>query len=98
MANRMTRMANRFDRLEIISRDDANSAASPEDKLIPQGQRRTIMQLNEHTCRWPVGDTANPDFFFCGGDTEHGWVYCSTHRARASCPVRVASINQPRAA
>src|SRR6185437_12661155 len=45
--------------------------AEPEliDNIIPIGQRRTIMELTESTCRWPVGDPGGGDFFFCGGNT-----------------------------
>ena len=34
--------------------------AEPEliDNIIPIGQRRTLLELNEQTCRWPVGDPA----------------------------------------
>jgi GcrA cell cycle regulator len=73
-------MLNRF---ETTVRNDADWSALSEDVLIPQGQRRTIMQLNDHTCRWPVGDPADPNFFFCGATTENGLVYCPIHRARA---------------
>ena len=40
--------------------------AEPEliDNVIPIGQRRTILELNEQTCRWPVGDPGSTDFFF----------------------------------
>ena len=39
--------------------------AEPEliDNIIPIGQRRTILELNEQTCRWPVGDPGSSDFF-----------------------------------
>src|SRR5438552_13569121 len=33
------------------------------DNVIPIGQRRTLLELNENTCRWPVGDPGSPDFF-----------------------------------
>src|SRR5579883_491142 len=36
------------------------------ENIIPIGQRRTILELNEQTCRWPVGDPGSGDFFFCG--------------------------------
>ena len=73
-------MLNRF---EMTIRNDADWSALSEDVRIPQGQRRTIMQLNDHTCRWPVGDPTDPNFFFCGASTVLGWVYCPIHRARA---------------
>ena len=37
------------------------------ENIIPIGQRRTLLELNEDTCRWPIGDPASSEFFFCGG-------------------------------
>lgn len=51
------------------------------DNAIPQEQRKTLLQLNGHTCHWPVGDVGEPGFFFCGGWTES--TYCDHHTMRA---------------
>src|SRR6201985_3247409 len=50
---------------------EIEAEAEPEliDNIIPIGQRRTLLELNEHPCRWPVGDPGGGDFFFCGGNT-----------------------------
>jgi GcrA cell cycle regulator len=48
------------------------------DQLIPAEQRKTLFQLNEQTCRWPVGDPSHADFFFCGAPPDDG-PYCSGH-------------------
>ncbi|HEY1803565.1 MAG TPA: GcrA family cell cycle regulator [Terracidiphilus sp.] len=99
MPDRMRLMANRLQRLEVAVSENNNWTPSSEDLLIPRGQRRTIMQLNEHTCRWPVGNPTEPSFFFCGGDTEQGWAYCPMHRARASFAASLAPTGrQQRAA
>ena len=62
--------------------------AEPEllDNIIPIGQRRTILELNEQTCRWPVGDPSSGDFFFCGGNTIGGLPYCAYHSRVAYQP------------
>jgi GcrA cell cycle regulator len=62
--------------------------AEPEliDNIIPIGQRRTILELNEQTCRWPVGDPGSTDFFFCGGNTLTGLPYCAYHSRVAYQP------------
>ena len=57
------------------------------DNVIPLGQRRTILELNENTCRWPIGDPGSPDFFFCGGNTVNSLPYCSHHSRVAYQPV-----------
>jgi GcrA cell cycle regulator len=67
---------------------DYELEAEPEliDNIIPIGQRRTILELNEQTCRWPVGDPGSSDFFFCGGNTVAGLPYCAYHSRVAYQP------------
>ena len=50
---------------------DYEVEAEPElvEAVIPLEQRRTLVQLTEATCRWPVGDPGSAAFFFCGGPT-----------------------------
>jgi GcrA cell cycle regulator len=57
------------------------------DNIIPMGQRRTILELTEDTCRWPIGDPGSADFFFCGGHTVNSLPYCSHHSRVAYQPV-----------
>jgi GcrA cell cycle regulator len=56
------------------------------DADIPLPQRRSFLELDSCTCRWPVGDPALPDFFFCGGELLRGKSYCAAHYARAYRP------------
>ena len=64
--------------------------AEPEpellDNIIPIGQRRTLLELTEDTCRWPIGDPATPEFFFCGGTPVTGLPYCHYHSRVAYQP------------
>jgi GcrA cell cycle regulator len=55
---------------------------SVADQSIPQEQRKTFMELTGDTCHWPVGDPQEPDFFFCGAETE-GRTYCPAHHRRS---------------
>jgi GcrA cell cycle regulator len=57
------------------------------ENVIPIGQRRTILELTEQTCRWPIGDPGSPDFFFCGGNPVGGLPYCAFHSRMAYQPV-----------
>src|SRR5262249_148144 len=61
----------------------------PEPELleIPAEQRKTLLQLTEKTCRWPVGDPGSTDFFFCGGDTANDLPYFSYHSRGAYQPL-----------
>jgi len=62
--------------------------AEPEliENVIPLGQRRTLLELTEDTCRWPIGDPGSADFFFCGGQTLPALPYCSYHSRVAYQP------------
>jgi GcrA cell cycle regulator len=56
------------------------------DNVIPLGQRRTLLELTDKTCRWPIGDPATPEFFFCGGNPLIGLPYCHYHARIAYQP------------
>jgi GcrA cell cycle regulator len=58
---------------------DYEAEAEPEMLEIPAEQRKTLLQLTEKTCHWPVGDPGSVDFFFCGGDTAEDQPYCTFH-------------------
>ena len=65
------------------------------ENIIPIGQRRTLLELNEDTCRWPIGDPATPEFFFCGGKPLDGLPYCSYHSRVAYQPANDAPRPRP---
>lgn len=54
-----------------------------DDMMIPAEQRRTLLDLTARTCKWPVGDPGDPDFFFCGGEAVEGRPYCVGHLHRS---------------
>ena len=54
-----------------------------QELFIPVEQRLTLLQLNEHTCKWPIGDPLNADFYFCGQHSNEGHPYCEFHSRRA---------------
>jgi GcrA cell cycle regulator len=54
-----------------------------QELFIPVEQRISLLQLNEHTCKWPIGDPLTPDFYFCGRESEEGHPYCEFHSRRA---------------
>lgn len=49
------------------------------DHFVPPEQRVSMMELNDATCRWPVGDPQAEDFYFCGGQPRAGAPYCAHH-------------------
>lgn len=65
---------------------EAEDEPAVVDNVIPMPQRRTILELTESTCRWPVGDPGSGDFFFCGGNTVGNLPYCAHHARLAYQP------------
>ena len=65
------------------------------DNIIPIGQRRTLLELNEMTCRWPIGDPGSADFFFCGGQTVTNLPYCAYHSRVAYQPSNLRRDRRP---
>lgn len=65
---------------------DYEPEPEPEMLEIPVEQRKTLLQLNENTCRWPIGDPSSTEFFFCGGDSVNEQPYCSFHSRVAYQP------------
>jgi GcrA cell cycle regulator len=61
-----------------------NPPPTIDDLMIPAEQRRTLMQLTLQTCKWPVGEPGQPDFFFCGAESTRGSSYCAGHHFRST--------------
>ncbi len=47
----------------------------------------TLMELTERTCKWPIGDPATDDFWFCGLGVQQGKPYCEAHVSVAFQPM-----------
>lgn len=43
----------------------------------------SLLDLNEHTCKWPIGDPLKPGFGFCGRHSIEGSPYCAGHHDKA---------------
>ncbi len=56
-------------------------------EVAKKARRLNLMQLTERTCKWPVGDPATDDFWFCGLPAVPGKPYCETHVAVAFQPM-----------
>ncbi|MEO1200413.1 MAG: GcrA family cell cycle regulator [Pseudomonadota bacterium] len=54
--------------------------------VVPMSRRASIMELNERTCRWPIGDPGTEDFHYCGCPSEPGSPYCDYHAQIAYQP------------
>jgi GcrA cell cycle regulator len=52
-----------------------------------KSKKISLMELTERTCKWPVGDPATEDFWFCGLPTQTGKPYCEAHVGVAFQPM-----------
>ena len=52
-----------------------------------KAKRLSLMELTERTCKWPVGDPATEDFWFCGLPAQGGKPYCEAHVGVAFQPM-----------
>jgi GcrA cell cycle regulator len=70
--------------LAVAPEMEAELYVAPAAELfIPEEKRLSLLQLNEHTCKWPIGDPLTPDFYFCGQHSLETGPYCDFHSRRA---------------
>ena len=91
-ARRRSRRCGRSPPGQLIPPQPAPSEISAEAlanlaEVAKKARRLSLMQLTERTCKWPVGDPATDDFWFCGLPTVPGKPYCETHVAVAFQPM-----------
>ena len=55
-------------------------AFQPENEvIIPISRKLKLLELTEQTCKWPNGDPATDDFYFCGEKPCGNGPYCEYH-------------------
>lgn len=52
-----------------------------------KAKKLNLIELTERTCKWPIGDPATSEFWFCGHPSEQGKPYCKTHVSIAFQPI-----------
>ena len=52
-----------------------------------RSRKLNLMELTERTCKWPIGDPATDDFWFCGLPSQPGKPYCDAHVGVAFQPM-----------
>ncbi|MGR3363430.1 MAG: GcrA family cell cycle regulator [Maritimibacter harenae] len=50
-------------------------------------KKLSLLELTERTCKWPIGDPATEDFWFCGLPVQAGKPYCEAHVGVAFQPM-----------
>lgn len=73
------KLSNSANEPAILKETLSNSSYSlpTEETNIP------LVKLDNHTCRWPLGDPRDDDFCFCGKRVKTGQTYCEEHAAIA---------------
>ena len=70
------------------STDEISAEALATVREVEKRARKlTLMELTERTCKWPIGDPATEDFWFCGLPVAPGKPYCEAHVALAFQPM-----------
>lgn len=67
--------------------EDQQRTAKALAAMEKKARRLDLLQLTERTCKWPIGDPATDDFFFCGLACAPGKPYCEEHVAVAFQPM-----------
>ena len=65
---------------------DFEQDLDPLANIVPMGPRVSILELNEATCRWPIGDPGREGFAYCGSQTKTELPYCPYHARLAYQP------------
>ncbi len=63
------------------------AALEKVNEVEKKAKKLSLMELTERTCKWPVGDPATPDFWFCGLPVQSGKPYCEAHVGVAFQPM-----------
>lgn len=59
---------------------------------IPHAEKKTVETLLADDCRWPFGDPASGDFYFCGKRKKDGSPYCDLHARQAFQTVKPRAV------
>jgi GcrA cell cycle regulator len=58
---------------------------APPRRLVPAkpspevADKTSLLDLNDRICKWPIGHPGEPDFHFCGEQSNPGFPYCVQH-------------------
>ncbi len=62
-------------------------ALAKVSEIEKKAKKLSLMELTERTCKWPVGDPATDNFWFCGLPVQQGKPYCEAHVGVAFQPM-----------
>lgn len=73
--------------VEQFESDEERTAATLAAEVEQSALKLSLLDLNERTCKWPIGDPSTDDFYFCGHRAAPGKPYCEAHAALAYQPM-----------
>lgn len=68
---------------ESTVQTEAPVCVAKAEKKRKSGEHVKLVELDSHTCRWPLGDPRDEDFCFCGKKVRMGQTYCEEHAMMA---------------
>lgn len=96
---RSTQRALNNTQIKVNGRADRLPEIAVEDLAAPEAMKLALTELTDRTCKWPTGDPATDDFYFCGHSAQESSPYCEYHARLAYQPMadrrrdkRVAAI------
>lgn len=77
-----TALQARFDAEPLVR----ETTRATDNIVVPISRHLQLIQLNERTCKWPIGDPLAEGFHFCGNDCAEAGPYCRYHARIAFQP------------
>ena len=68
---------------DISAEDKSTEKMSAKETVTVEDTNIPLVKLDNHTCRWPLGDPRDDDFCFCGKRVKTGQTYCDEHASVA---------------
>lgn len=66
-----------------LPEEEMRAPLAKEERVFKPGHIFSLTDLDNHTCRWPIGDPKDDNFHFCGKKVRIGQTYCDEHSAIA---------------
>lgn len=71
------------EKTQVFLSKEMSAPIIPNARPKSRDGRITLTDLDNHTCRWPLGDPTDENFHFCGKKVRVGQTYCDEHSATA---------------
>ena len=62
-----------------VEKEDTKVSECQKSDFNKNAKTVSLTELDNHTCRWPIGDPKDENFHFCGRKVRIGQTYCDEH-------------------